>query len=678
MTHRPYSIHNIVEKECNSIADFYLRYGDAINIPVTLFSEKGCRVEDYNEILTLRTVNKMYSAAMSLISLYNELTDILVKNKEYLQTFFDFSDTGTLLWVLSDGNWHSIARADIFIKEDESIAIAELNSDTPSGIDDAYVLGKYVEQNTEYVNVNMRMENHFISMIFNEWESIEKIGKYPSVGIVYPTDMPEDCGMLFLYRKWLENAGCSVVMGSPYNLMTNDRNRTEMFGKEIDVMMRHFKTDWWCEKRMIWKSEANDERIDYEPLLRELASVLIPYKEKKLTIVNPFGSILTQNKKTFAFFHEHIALFSETAQQSIRNYIPYTVCLKYFDVQRLQVEKDRWVLKSDYGCEGAEVIIGELTDLAEWEKIILDAVEDRWVVQEKFTPQNDDRGKINNYGIYVIKGNISGIYLRRSYGQTNTTSNIAPISIRVPFANMFKKPSQINERLRPEIEGPFNERCTKQFMSTSEWAFLQSSLFTFSDYDDSLSGRFTENKNHKQYRKAAKYLSDHLDGRHNEKSFYICDVVGEYAVAFFTELTASVEIIVQLANVSHKKEVVPTSKVISAMKYYNEICERKLKVKNVDTNPFLIIDRNRLSNLPHSFEFFNNRYLANLPSKELLLSSSIHKVVYIKPTIDDEVNYDCRMYFQSYQQEIDVYCISVDEIVQSFGSALDKMMKIIA
>ena len=90
----------------------------------------------------------------------------------------------------------------------------------------------------------------------------------------------------------------------------------------------------------------------------------------KLAIVYPFGTIVTQNKLSLAFFHENLHLFTQETQEIILRFIPFTKRLSQIDPSLILENKDLWVLKSDYGCEGAEVIIGKLTPLDEWKRIL--------------------------------------------------------------------------------------------------------------------------------------------------------------------------------------------------------------------------------------------------------------------------------------------------------------------
>ena len=190
-------------------------------------------------------------------------------------------------------------------------------------------------------------------------------------------------------------------------------------------MLRHYKTDWWCERKNVWKDSRPIP--DAGPLFYLLKDIIDSAINEKLAIVNPFGTIVTQNKLSLAFFHENLHLFTQNTQGNILRYIPLTKRLSQIDPILVLEEKDMWVLKSDYGCEGAEVIIGKLTPLDEWKRILRLAIPERWIVQQYFEAEKTENGMTENYGIYLIHGRSQGVYLRLSQGVTSNTSSITPV-----------------------------------------------------------------------------------------------------------------------------------------------------------------------------------------------------------------------------------------------------------
>src|SRR6185312_5608329 len=77
-------------------------------------------------------------------------------------------------------------------------------------------------------------------------------------------------------------------------------------------------------------------------------------------------AVLTQNKRMMALCWEELDRFSEASRRIIRRAVPFSARLETLSVRQLWNERARWVLKSDYGCEGEEVVIGAETTPAAW------------------------------------------------------------------------------------------------------------------------------------------------------------------------------------------------------------------------------------------------------------------------------------------------------------------------
>ena len=127
--------------------------------------------------------------------------------------------------------------------------------------------------------------------------------------------------------------------------------------------MRHYKTDWWSERE---PARDDDEPFsDDEPLATQLGLIIDAELAGRVAVMNPFGAVVMQNKRTMALLWEAIDRFSPASQAAIRAFVPYTARLESLVPSTLAARAD-WVLKSDYGCEGAEVIIGADVDDATW------------------------------------------------------------------------------------------------------------------------------------------------------------------------------------------------------------------------------------------------------------------------------------------------------------------------
>src|SRR5262249_8426448 len=137
-------------------------------------------------------------------------------------------------------------------------------------------------------------------------------------------------------------------------------------------------------------------------------------------VINPFGSVVAQNKRLMALLWEEIDRLTPATQAAVRAYLPPTARIESVGDARLCAEKDDWVLKSDYGCEGAEVRIGRALPQPLWEEALAQAVRSRWIAQRWF-----DAGDVN-YGVYLVAGEASGIFSRIQTGATDRHALTAP------------------------------------------------------------------------------------------------------------------------------------------------------------------------------------------------------------------------------------------------------------
>jgi glutathionylspermidine synthase len=362
--------------------------------------------------------------------LHQELVQILLLNPTLQTDYYQLTPCQQAMWEASGGLWHGMARADLFICEDGRIACCELNSDTPSGQPEAMILNRLLRASHRkgkggVQDPNELMGERYVTMLR---ESHAKNTSEPlaAVGIIYPTELTEDLAMITLFTRWLEAAGMRVVCGSPFNLRRT-QGGIEVLGQRVDLIVRHYKTDWWGERIPVW-----DDAADYPdplPLSEQLGALLSAETNGEVTVVNPFGSVVTQNKLSLAFFWERHDLFSRRAQKWIRNYIPETYRLTTVDLKQLQNEKDEWVLKSDYGCEGQETICGPFVSQQVWRKSLEQARPEHFVAQRFFHARRDEVGRLANYGVYLVGGSANGYFTRLSRQSTGYKAVTVPTFI---------------------------------------------------------------------------------------------------------------------------------------------------------------------------------------------------------------------------------------------------------
>jgi glutathionylspermidine synthase len=372
------------------------------------------------------TQQALYVAAEGVAAVHAEAAALCAREPALVARYFDLPPSYALMWESSAPHWHGIARADVFLTA-SGAQVCELNSDTPSGEPEAEALNRSIDGPgaAAFDDPNCRLGDRVFAML----RALAPAGQPLTVGIVYPTEMTDDLSVIALYARWFESRGARVVLGSPFNLRPDGQGGVALFGVSCAVIWRHYKTDWWGERRPIWRSEP--PYADAAPLVGPLELLAGAIARGRCAVVNPFGAVLTQNKRMMALLWEEIDRFSEPTRRIIRRYLPYTARLEAISARQLFQERQSWVLKSDYGCEGEEVVIGAETTPAAWANALADALPDRWIAQRRFQPLCDRRGRSINYGVYLVGGRGAGLFTRLQSGGTDRTATCAPTIVRL-------------------------------------------------------------------------------------------------------------------------------------------------------------------------------------------------------------------------------------------------------
>lgn len=361
-------------------------------------------------VLTRAQARELICAAEAVCALHNEVARLCAADPSLLG-WLGLTPVQRLLWESSAPAWHGLARADVFWTADGP-KVCELNSDTPSGEAEAVLLNQAAHaRRPELVDPNAGFAERLVQLV----EAMALRPGRLTIGILYPTELVEDLSMIRVYQRWLEARGHRVALGSPFNLKRVD-GRAALFDAPCDVFVRHYKTDWWGERVPVWRD--GEPYADAEPLAQALGVLTDGIAAGSCVVVNPFGAVVTQNKRAMALMWQRIDRFPAWAQAAIRRYVPYTVRLDAAPQIWLRDRKS-WVLKSDYGCEGAEVVMGcDVTD-AEWREYVRQAAPGRWVLQRRFQPRVDLAGETTNFGVYCIGGKAAGFFTRVHRGATD-------------------------------------------------------------------------------------------------------------------------------------------------------------------------------------------------------------------------------------------------------------------
>jgi hypothetical protein len=348
-----------------------------------------------------------------------------------LDDFFALTPVQKLLWASSAPLWHGIARADLFLVDDADgpqAICCELNADTPSGQPEAVLLGPATGVPADR-DPNRELEARFADLLDRFLGAVDRDGRTepPAVGIVYPTEIAGDFALIRLYQRWCHARGLHVVLGSPYNLKPAPGGRVALFGTPCDLLIRHYKTDWWGERLPIWADE--DPYPDPDPLSGPLSVLLPAMAAGRCAVVNPFGAVLPQNKRMLAYLWERQQGLSPASQAAVRAHLPVTLRLEATDRALLAAEQADWVLKSDYGCEGEEVIIGRQVSAGEWQACLDQALPRRWIAQRFFQARQNAAGEVVNHGVYLVAGRAAGLYARLSSGATDASARSAAVEV---------------------------------------------------------------------------------------------------------------------------------------------------------------------------------------------------------------------------------------------------------
>lgn len=361
-----------------------------------------------------------------LASVYDEVCAVVADDPALLEEFFGLTPVQRALWLTSQPLWHGVARADVFVTA-EGFAVTELNSDTPTGSPEAVELGRLAaEDHPGLVDPNAGLRGRFVAMAEALTAALVDAPYPRAAGIVYPTEFTEDLSLVRLYRRWLTDAGWEVVLGSPYNLGRDDEGRATLFDRPVSLLVRHYKTDWWTERSSAWRDETIP---DAAPLTDALQAALGASVERKTAVLNPFGAVVPQNKRAMALMWEHVHRFSPASQSVIERIVPFTSRLESLHAEQVRTQREQWVLKSDYGAEGDEVILGRAVTQEAWEKCLALARPGRWIAQRYFEAAQGDDGETVNYGVFVVAGEAAGLYVRAQPGATDDHALSVPVLV---------------------------------------------------------------------------------------------------------------------------------------------------------------------------------------------------------------------------------------------------------
>lgn len=332
-----------------------------------------------------------------------------------------------LMWASSPSKWHGIARADACFT-DNGIVICGIDSDTPKGEPEAVASSALAwREHFDLEDPNERMGERFGAMVSAMHAALPARPTLRSAALVCPSALSDDLGLVTLIHRWLLDSGWTVTLGSPFELQHGGPTDVLMRNKPCDLIVRHHRTDWWGQPAAVWKDEPASQHEG--PLDGKLQLVLRAQRDGRVAVVNPFGAVVTHNKRVMALTWELIERLPEAARDAVRRHVPYTVRMETIDPEELLRDRVQWVLESDYGCEGGQTILGTECEEGEWRARVRNAVPERWIARRYARALADDRGRVTNLGVYVIGGEACGILCREQAGVTHPRATVVPVLI---------------------------------------------------------------------------------------------------------------------------------------------------------------------------------------------------------------------------------------------------------
>lgn len=263
---------------------------------------------------------------------------------------------------------------------------AEFNCDVPGGVHEGAALNDLVAGDPSGFRVVPLLTDALCA------ETVR-----PVVAVCYASGYGEDLEQCqFLRRAW-NRRGLQAILCNPENLVFDGRH-LRAFGEKVDAVYRFFPGEWMAE-------------------VGNLGQILAASRAGRLRMVNGFSSLIAQSKKTMALWHERPDLFSSEDRRLVAAAVPRTESFRLSERGRYLRERERLVIKRQFGRVGEEVLMGSLCTDAEWADWMgWPASEpDEWVVQERFENLPVDLGGdrlCGCFGPYVVSGRFAGFYTR--------------------------------------------------------------------------------------------------------------------------------------------------------------------------------------------------------------------------------------------------------------------------
>lgn len=335
---------------------------------------------------------------------YQILTKVIVlyKQEEEIRQLFPFSKELEKL-ILIDPGYESlipICRIDIFFDEkDKSFHFCEINTDGTSAMNENYRLDQLLSLNNAYTALKPDVEHlelmeSWIDAFLATYASTQGAKEKPNVAIV---DFLEKAYIseFYQFQKRFEKRGlrCEIVDARD---LKYDGNQliNQKTGTAIDVIYRRAVTKDIMEH---WE---------------QVQDLIQAYKEGKVVLVGAFQTQIVHHKCiSEVLFNEKLRKhLSEEEKAFIDAHFPRTYDLTKDIAEKIEKDKDHWIIKPKDSYAAKGVWAGIDLDQAHWKKVIYDFIGHDYIAQQYIHPYQSENIDLVNYNVWREYSNLTGLY----------------------------------------------------------------------------------------------------------------------------------------------------------------------------------------------------------------------------------------------------------------------------
>lgn len=358
------------------------------------------------------------------------------KNPSFRQ-YYRFSDELDRLIRMDTGYGTHLPmlRSDIFYDEETGdYRFCEFNTDGSSGMIEDRELVRAFERTCLYQELEKKGELesfelidslaagyrrlYFQSKTFLKSRERFQNGEIPTAALVDFLEKASTLDEFEVYRRAFEKLGMRGLIADVRQLTYDGRYLRNQDGQIIDMIYRRAVT-----------SDIMQRRTEAESLIEAAGDgnvCLLGGFETQ--VIHDKGFMLAIQDKDFGN-----QCLTEEEKEAVVHHLPPTAYLtgQAIEAYDLPKHKNDWVLKpvSSYGSRG--VVMGSLVTEKEWQKALQDNLTADYLVQQKVEPFKSRHvdyrrdGEFHEYynttGIYVVDGQLLGLYSRVSPGPVITT-----------------------------------------------------------------------------------------------------------------------------------------------------------------------------------------------------------------------------------------------------------------